>query len=404
MIKLDVMSVVSDDPSQMSDSSESVPEKMGCIYLITNTTNNKQYVGQSKFPIPYRRYKSHWWASLKPSGLPKRDNTPLHRAMRKYGPDCFKVESLCVAPHEQLNKLEAHYAEELQTYTWDKPDTHPPGYNATWCGRPTWLGMKHSDECKAKMSAMKKGVPLPSLWRENVIAAAKKRKGIPLSDSHLCNVRSAMKLRIGKKLSEHTKYLISQSHIGKKISEETKAKMRSNHSTFWNGHKHSMVSRLKMRIAQLGKKQTPEHVEKKAVALRGRKQSETQIENARAGRIANLVEHGAKNVKLNKDSVLEIVRRQKEGEAQTDLAKEFDVADSVITRILTGERWGHVTGIKPVEKTGAKRVKLGEEKAKQIRELYAIGNTSYDKLAEQFGVNKTTIAKIVKGVFYPETA
>jgi group I intron endonuclease len=390
-------------PAQLSESIVLIPEKMGCIYLITNTTNNKQYVGQSKFPTPYNRYKSHWWASLKPSGLPKKDNTPLHMAMRKYGPDSFKVESLCVAPHKQLNALESYYAEKFETYTWDKPETHPPGYNATWCGRPTWLGMKHSDEYKAKMSAIKKGVPLSSKWRENVIAAAKKRKGIPLSGSHLYNVISAMKLRTGKKLSEHTKHLISQARKGKKASEETKAKMRAKHSSFWNGHKHSVASLQKMRMAQLGKKQTAEHVEKKAVALRGRKQSETQIENARAGRIANLIEHGAKNVKLNKESVLEIVRRQKGGEAQTNLAKEFEVADSVIARILTGERWGHVTGIKSVGKTGAKRVKLGDEKAKQIRELYAVGDTSYDKLAVQFGVNKSTIAKIVKGDFYPTT-
>jgi group I intron endonuclease len=401
IVEMILIKLVSDNSIQMGDSVESIPENMGCIYLITNTSNNKQYVGQSKFPTPDRRYKSHWWASLKPSGLPKRDNTPLHRAMRKYGPDCFKVESLCVAPHKQLNKLEAHYAEKLQTYTWDKPDTHPPGYNATWCGRPTWIGMKHSDESKANMSAMRKGVPLSGKWRENVIAAAKRRIGEKKSAEYCRKLSERMK---GRKVSDRTKGLLSLARKGKKLSAAHKAKLRVNHSLFWKGHKHSLASRNKMRQAQLGKKRTAESVEKGAAKLRGRKQHETQIENARMGRIANLIEHGAKNVKLNKDSVLEIIRRQKEGETQTDLAKEFEVADSVITRILTGERWGHVTGIKPVEKTGAKRVKLGEEKAKQIRELYAIGDTSYDKLAEKFGVNKTTIAKIVKGVFYPDTA
>ena len=57
-----------------------------------------------------------------------------------------------------------------------------------------------------------------------------------------------------------------------------------------------------------------------------------------------------------------------------------------------------------MHKDGPKRVKLGEDKAKQIRELYAAGGTTYDKLAVQFEVNKTTIAKIVKGVFYPESS
>jgi len=386
------------DSNKIMDAENEASTPIGCIYLITNITNNKQYVGQSMFPTPDTRYKSHWWASLKPSGLPKRDNTPLHRAMRKYGRDCFKVESLCIAPHNQLNTLEAHYAEKLQTYTWDKPDTHPPGYNATWCGRPTWLGMKHSDEYKAKMSAMKKGIPLPAKWRENVLLAAKRRIGEKKSPEFCRKLSERMK---GRKVSDRTRALISQARMGKKLSAAHKAKLRGRHS--WLGRKHSLASRNKMRISQLGKKRTAESVEQGAAKLRGRKQPETQIKNARLGRIANLIEHGAKNVKLNKDSVLEIVRRQNEGEPQTDLAKEFEVADSVITRILTGERWGHVTGIKPVEKTGAKRVKLGEEKAKQIRELYAVGDISYAKLAKQFGVHQTTITKIVKGVFYPET-
>jgi group I intron endonuclease len=70
---------------------------IGCIYLITNIINKKQYVGQSIYKDPNDRYQSHWYDALK-----RKDNMILHTAMRKYGPDNFKVELLCICSYDKL--------------------------------------------------------------------------------------------------------------------------------------------------------------------------------------------------------------------------------------------------------------------------------------------------------------
>jgi uncharacterized protein (DUF433 family) len=50
--------------------------------------------------------------------------------------------------------------------------------------------------------------------------------------------------------------------------------------------------------------------------------------------------------KLTRSDVLEIVRRYNAGETQTSIARDFPVGQSEVSKILRGERWVHVTGIK----------------------------------------------------------
>jgi group I intron endonuclease len=149
-------------------------------------------------------------------------------------------------------------------------------------------------------------------------------------------------------------------------------------------------------------KQSPELIEKRFAPLRGRKQSEEQIQKARKEHIKGIMEKGAVNVKLNPESVMEILQLCRDKVPQTEVAKKFNVQDSVITRILKGERWSHLTGIVPVIKEGPPRVKLGIDIAKEIFNLYKSGFGSYDKIKDLFNVNKTTVAGIVKGKLYPE--
>jgi predicted DNA-binding protein YlxM (UPF0122 family) len=47
--------------------------------------------------------------------------------------------------------------------------------------------------------------------------------------------------------------------------------------------------------------------------------------------------------KLTKEQVIELYKRAWNNESQSDLAKEFNIKQSVVSRIKTGKRWGHLT-------------------------------------------------------------
>ena len=112
----------------------------GCIYYIYCKETNKGYVGQHNQPSPIRRFKEH---------LISKEDSYLHRAIKKYGQDKFTIEILCIVPIESLSNMEQYYAEQLNTYIWDLPG----GYNMVLCGGipPSWEGKKHSEITRKKM-------------------------------------------------------------------------------------------------------------------------------------------------------------------------------------------------------------------------------------------------------------
>jgi len=122
-------------------------EKYGCIYLITNLVNGKMYVGQYVEPTPDKRWKKHIQSAKRGDGY------ILHDAINKYGSDNFTIEALCICKHEALGNMEAYYAEQYGTYTWD----HVPGYNMVWCGDQPRLGMSNSLEAREKISRKNRG-------------------------------------------------------------------------------------------------------------------------------------------------------------------------------------------------------------------------------------------------------
>ena len=107
------------------------------IYCIRNKVDGKAYVGQSmsienrveEHRYRYNRKHSNSYDSL------------LYRAMRKYGLESFEffiLESSEYFTRDDLNKLEVHYVEELDTFG-------PNGYNMNRGGRYT-SGKKLFDE------------------------------------------------------------------------------------------------------------------------------------------------------------------------------------------------------------------------------------------------------------------
>ena len=92
---------------------------MAFIYVITNKINGRQYVGKTNQTVE-RRFKQHI-----------KDRTrfcdrPLYRAINKYGPENFFVETLEECSEEESANLEIYWIGKL--------DTYKNGYNATLGG------------------------------------------------------------------------------------------------------------------------------------------------------------------------------------------------------------------------------------------------------------------------------
>lgn len=108
------------------------------IYLITNTVNGKQYVGQTIRTLN-DRLKEHR----------RNTNSLIGRAFKKYGKGSFEVEILHQTDdYEKLQELEMLEISTRNTIT-------PDGYNLALGGEGT-KGYKHSEKSKDKMSKIKK--------------------------------------------------------------------------------------------------------------------------------------------------------------------------------------------------------------------------------------------------------
>lgn len=129
-------------------------DSLSCIYVITNTINNKQYVGQT---CDYnQRVQSHLYVLNR--GIS--DCKHLQNAFNKYGSEAFRFDVLEPCAVEDLDEKEKYWIQQL--------DTFHHGYNMTEGGgglRGYKLSSEHiekirtantgrlvSDEARRKMS------------------------------------------------------------------------------------------------------------------------------------------------------------------------------------------------------------------------------------------------------------
>ena len=198
---------------------------MGYVYKITNTVNNKAYIGISIHEPEKGRIKDH---------LSGRGNQLLANAIEKYGKDAFSHEVLEANVFDEfLSELEMAYIAKFNTVA-------PHGYNLSYGGKHG----THSEETRRKISEAKKGKKMSVEARRKL---SKAKKGKP-------NFRAR-----GRKCSEETRRKISEANKGRKQSKEhrrknSEANKGEKNANFGNkgekspafGRKHSAETRRKI--------------------------------------------------------------------------------------------------------------------------------------------------------------
>jgi group I intron endonuclease len=129
----------------------------GTVYCIENLENGKKYIGQTTRDLA-ERFREHCGDSCT-SVSPK-----LKNAIKKYGKDCFCVETIWESnecTQDELDAKEIELIEEIETL-------HPNGYNLTRGG----AGGRHSDETKQLLSKISK-----EMWKNKRDEMVEKRRG-----------------------------------------------------------------------------------------------------------------------------------------------------------------------------------------------------------------------------------
>ena len=201
---------------------------MGYIYKITNTVNNKVYIGQTIRTVE-ERYQRHLYEAR------QHTNRPLYNSMNHYGVDNFVVETLVEASNDKLNELEAFHIAEYNT-------TDPNfGYNLTTGGDSCRVCLSEEVEARrvAKIAAVHRGTKQSEETIEKRVA---KLKGQTRTEEQRKRFSESQKNRDpdtfarGFTVPQERRDKISATLTGKKQSEETKLKRKESISKlkWWN--------------------------------------------------------------------------------------------------------------------------------------------------------------------------
>ena len=170
-------------------------------YLVTCKTTGKQYVGITAYSAA-ERWLDHLSCANRKIGY------YLHKAIRKYGAENFIIE--CVA----MSRAWSDACETEKSLIAQYGTFLPGGYNLTLGGEGAF-GYRASDAVRAKMSASRKGKPIPPETRAKISASLRTSEQF---------ARMSAKSK-GRKLSEAQCRRMSESTIGHTVTPETRAKI-----------------------------------------------------------------------------------------------------------------------------------------------------------------------------------
>ena len=309
--------------------------RYGIIYKATSPSG-KVYIGQTIGRLEDRINRHRREAQTK--------HYAFANALIKYGSAIVWEVLYSNVPEDQLDNMERWV---IANY-----DSYDNGYNSTLGGDDN--PMKY-EGCRLKVAESKRGKKLP-------------------------DVSARMKLNVGKKASEESKQKMSEAHKGRTFTAEHKSKI----SEALTGRQFSAETRAKISEAAkticsekgngfLGKKHTEEAKRRMSEAARNRNMSGEH--NPNYGR-RHSKEEKAKISEANKGRVL---------------SEEHKVK---ISAAGMGRRHSDETR-KKMSGENSVVAKLTAAQVEEIRSKYPKVR-SYKKLAEEYGVSRSTIARIVK--------
>ena len=230
-----------------------IKKPLGYVYMTTNTLNGKYYIG------------SHVGSNPNYMG----SGTALKLAFAKYGLDSFAKEVLYYCDDFQQH-------EEALLVAIDAAED-PQMYNLINSGTGGCLGLKHSSESLAKMSASQLG---KTRTAEACVKMSVAKSG------HLNPY-------YGMTHTEETRAKMSASHLGKTVTAETRAKLSAAHL----GKTHTEETRAKIGAAHLGKTVTEETRAKIGAAQRKPQTKGTCPHCLKTGGVSNMTRYHFDNCK-----------------------------------------------------------------------------------------------------------
>lgn len=201
--------------------------KIGALYVI-RFPSGKSYIGITSQSVRRRRIVHLHHAR-------KGRNSPLHRAIRKYGDNSFTICPMVFSNDwKYLCDLERRAIVSFGTRT-------PNGYNVTAGGEGV-LGVKKTAQQRQQMSEA--------------------RKGQQLGNKHA----------LGYRHTEETRLKISHAGIARIVGSDTRAKISASKigNTYNVGRRVSPATRIKISESQIGREFSDEHRKKLSVARRAR--------------------------------------------------------------------------------------------------------------------------------------
>ena len=184
---------------------------MSVIYKITNTLNQKFYIGFTSQKNPKCRFNQH----LSTARSKKKNNQPIIKAIRKYGEENFSFEIILEGEEIfLLNVEEPRLIKELN-----------PEYNATFGGEGT-LGYKHTKEIKMKCALSmlgKKESEEHKKWRSRKVKDGwknqTKEKKIQISNKKLESNSQKIQIEVEgikfKSINEAARWAVDKYSIGR---------------------------------------------------------------------------------------------------------------------------------------------------------------------------------------------
>lgn len=261
-------------------------DKKWCVYVHTNKINGKKYVG-----ITSRKPEDRW-----DYGCGYRGQVYFYRAIQKYGWDNFKHEVLLTNETKEY----ACAAEKclIKAYASNNPKY---GYNLSSGGEAGAAGIPWSEERRKALSDKFKGRKLSDEWKEKI-----------------------RKAKTGTHASEETK---------KKLSEQKQGELNN-----FYGKRHSDESKKKMSDAKVGKPATEKQLEGLKLG-RGTtywtEETYQKLSESKRG-------ENSPTSKLTEQQVINILKMICDGKSYAEIKKQYDVSDSVISRIKHKKRWGYL--------------------------------------------------------------